>query len=474
MASTRKTDKSWVHYVAAAKASRILVKHGYEAYVIGGAVRDIVLGTLPKDFDLVTNATPSDITAIEEFGAAHYKDTAQAYGVSRVRISIDIGDEQYKSEIEIATYRRDIEAHLGRKATKVEFTHLEDDLKRRDFTINALALDLQNDYLIDYVDGLKDIDNQIVRFIGEPEKRIIEDPLRVLRGIRLKNQLEFKFESATHNAISQAVAGGYVQQIAVDRLRQELTRMLLNKNRLAAIADLDSFGILKLVLPEVVAGKGVSQPPQLHGEGDVYEHTLLAVAALPPNPSIELAWATLLHDIGKPTTISRADRIRFNDHYSVGAELARQLLKRLNFSKRIIEHVSWMIHNHLAIDDLPKMRPARQQRMMSHPAFNELLQLHKADAEAALSQSRTGAVDLSEPDFSEIEKIWEQYQLESHTQDLSLKAVLGIDGNWLKKEYQLQGPQLGKILASLDEAYLDGELTNQAAARAHIEKMLRD
>src|SRR3990167_7896019 len=181
MARTRRIDKSWIHYVAAAKASRGLVSHGYEAYVIGGAVRDILLGKLPKDFDLVTNATPEEVLQMPEFAKAHYKDTAQAYGVTRVKLDIDIGDEQHTSEIEIATYRRDIEAHLGRKATKVEFTHLEDDLERRDFTINALALDLLNDYLIDYVDGLADIDLRKLRFIGEPMQRIGEDPLRILR-----------------------------------------------------------------------------------------------------------------------------------------------------------------------------------------------------------------------------------------------------------------------------------------------------
>lgn len=454
-----------IHYEAAVQAAQILEQAGYEVYLIGGAVRDLLLGKLPKDFDLVTSAQPPQILALPGFSKSRFDNAAQAFGVTRVMLG--------KSEIEITTYRRDIEAHLGRKQTKVEFAHLEDDLQRRDFSVNALALDPLNDYLVDEVGGLADLEDGLIRFIGEPSERITEDPLRILRGIRLKNQLGFNYESATKGALQAAISKGELAKVATDRVRQELNRLLVHSSRVDAIADLDELGALEKLLPELVAAKGVSQPTQFHAEGDVYEHTLLALGNLPPRPSHQLVWATLLHDIGKPPTRSHQsqDRIRFNEHYKVGAQLARDILKRFNFSKRDIETISWLVHYHLAIDELPRMRPGHAQQMLSHPGFAELLALHKADAKAAWGKDGD-AVNVSQPDFSELDKLWETYQLQSHTQPLSLKSELGIDGDWLKREFKLAGKQLGKILKHLQEAYLEGTLKTEPEARAMVKRLL--
>lgn len=457
-------------YESATEASKILNRQGFEAYIIGGAVRDLWLGREPKDFDLVTNATPEQIMTIPQFEHSKYKDTAQAFGVTRVRFL----HQGISSDLEIATFRKDIEAHRGRKATKVEFANLEEDVLRRDFTINALALDPSTNLIIDYVDGIDDLENKSVRFIGKPEERIKEDPLRIMRAIRFKNHLDFSYHPETIKAIKKAVDKGYIEAIAVDRLRDELTNLLVHPSRHQAILDLNEFNILERVLPEVTAGKGVKQPPQFYSEGDVWQHELLTLGYLPPSPSKRLVWAALLHDIGKrPTSIkphNSKGRIRFNRHYAVGAEMAKTVLKRLKFSNHDTKDISWMIYNHMAIDDLPAMRPSHQQRMLGHPAFEDLLELHRTDA---ASSWRPDKPHGAKPKFRSIEHLWHHYQLKTpeHRQP-SLKRDLGIDGTWLLNQFSdefdiASGPVIGNVLQELDEWYRDEGIRNK---RAYVKK----
>lgn len=470
--------KVWAHYQAAAKVARLLTKAGFEAYLIGGAVRDILTSRLPRDFDLVTNATPEQIIKLPGLAQAKYTDPAQAFGISRLKVPINIRGKEYTSEVEVATYRRDIESHLGRKLTKIEYANLEDDIKRRDFTINALALDLANDYLVDLVGGLEDLSAGLVRFIGLPADRITEDPLRVLRGIRLKVQYGFEYTDDTQGAIITAIKGGAIQRIATERTRDELTRMLVHHTRRAAFEELDVLGALKSLLPELLSAKGIKQPMELHAEGDVWMHTLIAIESLPPVVNPRLAWATLLHDIGKPPTFvdkaPGADRIRFSEHYKVGAEMARVILGRLKFSKRFVEDVCWMINHHIGIDDLPKMRPGRARQFMGHSAFKDLLELHKADAKATWHLLPSGKIDVPEPEFKILNELYEEFLAQKHTRAPSLKHDLGIDGSWLKKEYHLDdSPQLGELLAKLTEAYLDEEIEDEPSARRMIEEYLK-
>lgn len=463
-------------YESATLAAEILNGHDFDAYIIGGAVRDLWLGREPKDFDLVTNATPEQIMGIPEFKKSKYKDTAQAFGVTRVRFF----HRDTSNELEIATFRKDIEAHRGRKATKVEFAELEDDVMRRDLTINALALDPSTNLVIDYVNGIDDLENKSVRFIGKPEERIREDPLRIMRAVRFKNHLNFSYHPETIKAIKEAIGHGYVETIATDRLRDELTNLLVHPSRRQAILDLNEFGILELVLPEVTAGKGVSQPPQFHTEGDVWQHELLILDYLPANPSKRLAWAALLHDIGKgPTSIkphNAKGRIRFDRHYAVGAEMSKAVLKRLKFSNHDTKDITWMIYSHMAIDDLPAMRPSHQQRMLGHPAFEDLLELHRADAASSWRPNKPHGV---KPKFRSIEHLWHQYQ--SKTPELrqpSLKRDLGIDGTWLINQFGdefdvASGPVIGKVLHELDEWYRDEGVRNKKMYIAKTRQLLK-
>ena len=463
-------------YEAAQLAIAALHSHGFEAYIVGGAVRDLYLNRRPKDFDLATDATPEQIIALPEFTRSKYKDTAQAYGVTRTLVVYD----GRASEIEIATFRKDIEAHRGRQSTKIAFASLEDDVLRRDFTINALAFDPSTSTIIDFVDGVDDLDNRLLRFIGKPSERIREDPLRIMRAIRFKNHLGFSYDAKTVEAIKNTVRQGYIERIAVNRLRDELTALLVHPSRRQAIADLDNFGILELVLPEVTAGKTVAQPPEFHAEGDVWQHELLILDYLPVHPTVRLAWAALLHDIGKGPTYTtphtQDDRIRFNRHYAVGAEMAKTILRRLRFSNREVKDIAWMIYNHLAIDSLPVMRPSHQQHMMGHEAFEDLLELHRADAAASW---RPGTSHASKPQFRAIEQLWHTYQTAPpEERQPSLKRDLGIDGTWLLHTFstesqKIPGPVIGKVLTDLDSWYRNKKIRDTDAYVHKAELLLK-
>ena len=446
--------KNQEHDYTTAKAAALkLTKARFEAYIVGGAVRDIMLDKQPKDFDLATNAKPKQIKALKGLGSALYKDTAQAYGVTRVKLR--------GKELEVATFRRDVQAHLGRKHTRVKFTSLEEDVRRRDFTINALALDPLTNQIIDYVGGVDDIVNRRICFIGDPLKRIYEDPLRVLRAIRFRNTLAFEYTPETSKALQAAVRSGIIKTIAADRLCQEMTAMLSHNSRRSSLEDLDDYGILAQIVPEVVAGKGVKQPPQFHAEGDVWTHQLMVMESLPQNPSKQLTWAALLHDIGKAKTQSlpksAQDRIRFNKHSETGAHMAHKVLQRLSFSKQDIKRICWIIYHHINIDDLPSMRPSHQQAMLSHPAFADLFELHKVDAMASWYDNKP----KPPPRFYQIENLWRKFLSQTPQQrHPSLKRDLGIDGHWLQlqlgDELGLKpGPLLGQVLKSLEEDYRD-------------------
>lgn len=465
---------------SAKEAAKILNRHGYSAYIVGGAVRDLWLDRHPRDFDLVTSATPEQIMSIDEFEHSKYKDTAQAFGVTRVQFT----HGTVSGQLEIATFRKDIEAHKGRRATKVVYADLQDDLMRRDFTINALALDPLSGQVIDLAGGIADLDEQRIKFIGQPLRRIQEDPLRLMRAVRFKNHLDFSYHASTVRAIKKAVSSGYVEHIAVDRLRDELSTLLAHHSRHLAFEDLDELGILGRVLPEVTAGKGVKQPPQFHAEGDVFRHQLLALKYLPSRPSKRLAWATLLHDIGKAPTQTPprtpSGRIRFDRHYAVGAEMAKDIMRRLKFSNRDISDITWMIHNHMAIDDLPLMRPSRQEHMLGHPAFADLLKLHQTDAAASW---RPGRPHGQKPNFQEINRLWRAYKSKPpHLRRPSLKKDLSIDGDWLlnnfKDEFNLSpGPIIGQVLEELNDWYKDEGVKDQqsyvAKARSLLKKHLK-
>ena len=459
--------EAYIEWEQAVLAGEIIQSHGYEAVIIGGAVRDLLLGRIPKDFDLATNARPEHIEAMHGFDRSEFHDTAQAYGVTRVRIGVVV--------MEVASYRKDVDAHLGRAETKVELdASLEDDLARRDFTINALALDPVTWQLMHTGESLDDLDNKIIRFVGDGAERIHEDPLRILRAVRFKNRFGFAYEAQTHDDLKTAVKSGEIDSISGERLQGEITALLKTaESRRQAIEDLDELGILNVLLPDLVAGKGVEQGPEFHAEGDVWEHQLLIMEALPRDASTELIWATLLHDIGKPhkqkMPDGEDDRITFYGHDVTSAELARPMLNRLRFSNEQKAKILWLIEHHINITQLPKMKPSNQKKLMNHPAFADLVELHKADGEASWRTLPDGSISKEKPEFANIMRLWHQHlSLPIEKQAPSVKRDLQLDGKVVRDMIpgftRADGPLVGKIMLELEELYANQQITTREEA----------
>ena len=347
---------------------KLLRSSGFQAYWAGGCVRDMLLGIRPKDFDIATSAKPEDLKKLLK----KVHPVGEKYGVVLV---IEQGHA-----FEVATFRSDSGYSDGRRPDAVLFTHAEEDAKRRDFTINGLFYDPVSKKIYDYVGGQGDLKEKLVRFIGNPHERIQEDHLRILRAIRFKNLLHFQYHPDTYHALKTHAA--LADKVSGERLRDELNKILMAEDRestLSALEDLLETGVLEVVLPELYAMKGVAQPTQYHHEGDVWEHAKRSLDALSKYASLNVRWATLLHDVGKPVTFKLKERIRFDHHAQEGAKIANQLLHRLAFSRKDIDEITWLIEHHMMLPQLLDMPLGRQRHWFLLPHFADLLAVFAAD-----------------------------------------------------------------------------------------------
>ncbi len=307
---------------AAEQICSTLRRRGFRALLAGGCVRDMLLKTPPRDFDIATNARPFEVAQLFE----RTIDIGAAFGVQVVLLP--------EGPFEVATFRKDGPYHDGRHPCSVAFTGEEEDARRRDFTINALFYDPVDRKVLDYVGGLDDLRTGLVRAVGVPRERFEEDHLRLLRAIRFAARLGYAIERETYQAIRESAPR--ITSTSAERIRDELLKMLTEGGTRRAFEMLDDTGLLHQILPEVSAMKGVAQPPEFHPEGDVFTHTLLMLDLL-NHPSAALALGVLLHDAGKPATQTRTDRIRFNDHDKAGAVIAREVCERLRLPRRDTE-----------------------------------------------------------------------------------------------------------------------------------------
>lgn len=358
---------------AAYQVASRLRENGFIAYFAGGCVRDALMGRPAKDVDIATNAPPEAVAAL--FPGTHY--VGRAFGVSIV--------QQDGKPFEVAMFRRDIGSADGRRPLAVEPAAPEDDAQRRDFTVNGLFYDPASGRVIDYVGGVEDIRRKIIRAIGDPRLRFKEDHLRLLRAIRFAVVLEFEIDPETREALCADAAA--IRQISAERIYQELVRMWTEappSGRRRSLYLMRETGLLKHILPEIDAMWGVPQQPDYHPEGDVFTHTALALEKM-EGPTPELAWAVLLHDVGKPDTFARDEdgRIHFHNHACVGASKADEILRRLRASNALREAVVYAVENHMRFADWPKMRPAKRRRLLADPRFPLELALHKADCLAS-------------------------------------------------------------------------------------------
>ena len=415
-----------------------LQEEGHIAYLAGGCVRDMLRGEIPKDYDIATSALPEQITSI----FSKTREVGVHFGVVIV-----IKDNQ---AFDVATFRNDGSYNDGRHPEDVTFSTPEEDTARRDFTINGIFFDPISQKHIDFVDGRSDIEKKVVRAIGDPDLRFQEDHLRLLRAVRFAARFNYEIEEKTWKSIKLNASG--ISKISKERVRDELTKILLNENRVLGFDLLVDSGLMVHIIPEILQLRGCEQPPQFHPEGDVFVHTRLMLSLLKDNPSIELVLSVLLHDIGKPSTYSfdeAAGRIRFNGHDKLGAEMSNQILRDLKFSNSIIEDVVQMVANHMTFKDVQKMRQSKLKRFMSRSTFSDEKELHRVDCLGSWG-------GLDNYDFLN-EKMIE------FANEPIIPAPL-LTGKDLIEFGWAPGPNLGETLNSVQDLQLEGTLNSKEEA----------
>ncbi|MCA9388454.1 CCA tRNA nucleotidyltransferase [Candidatus Berkelbacteria bacterium] len=427
---------------------RTLQKNGFQAFFVGGSVRDLLLKRRPKDFDIATSAKPDEVGLIFN----NFHEVGKQFGV----LLLDFPEGNF----EVATFRAEDTYSDKRRPDKVVWANAKDDVLRRDFTINGLLYDPVNKQTFDYVQGQRDIEVKVIRFIGDPLRRITEDPVRMLRAIRFKNQLNFQYDKDSYGAIRKL--GSEINHVAKERVGQELQLMMADSNRLQCIKDLDRLGLLKIILPEVDLLKGVPQPEQFHQEGDVFDHSLKALGALNKDAPAFLAWATLLHDVAKAELVTlpanQHGRIKTEGHASRSAQIAKQILNRLRYPKIEVESAAWMIAHHMSLKDIDNLRPSKREAYVLDPRFPWLLELHHADAAGAIPQ------DLSL--YNEALKTYQKMKVDhEYEKKHSLKPLL--NGYDITRELQIDpSPIVGTLLEQIRDKQLKHELTTKAEAIA--------
>lgn len=350
----------------AAEAVARLREAGHTAYWAGGCVRDLLLGLVPKDYDIATSATPDEVLLVFPGAVA----VGKSFGVVRA----PVGDAVF----EVATFRTDHAYRDGRRPEAVTFSDPPSDAQRRDFTINAMFFDPAEERVLDYVGGRDDLRRRLIRCVGDPAARFREDHLRLLRAVRFAATLGFDLEERTAEAIRAHAER--LANISAERVQQELSRILTEARQPGeALRQMDDLGLLAVILPEVTAMKGQAQPPEFHPEGDVFQHTLIMLNAMSER-SVPLAYAVLLHDVGKPPTATWDEgRVRFPNHAAVGAEMAGAILRRLRLPLAVADPVVAAVRQHMRFADVRAMRPATLRRMVGAETFDLELELHRLD-----------------------------------------------------------------------------------------------
>ena len=448
---------------AATKIVQTLRSHGYQAYLVGGCVRDLLLGREPADFDVATDARPDEVMRLFP---ETYAVGAQ-FGVVLVPVAAGAASEPPtgnrkletgNSTIEVATFRSDGLYTDGRHPHEVIYSKdPREDVQRRDFTINGLLLDpLEGNRVLDFVGGQADLQAGIIRTIGEPHRRFGEDKLRLMRALRFAARFAYRIEPATFAALRELAP--QILVVSRERLRDELTRMLTEGHARRAFELLEESGLLREVLPAIAAMKGVQQPPQFHPEGDVWVHTLLMLELLPHPCSRTLAWGALLHDVGKPPTFRVApDRIRFDGHVEVGTRMAEEICRGLRFSNDDTAQVAALVANHLRFADASRMKPSTLKRFLRLDRFAEHLEMHRIDCRASHG-------DLSVYDFV-CQKLAEMAPEQIRPRPL----ITGDD--LIALGYQ-PGPKFKEILTAVEDAQLEGRLQTKEEALQLVKKEL--
>ncbi len=431
---------------SALEVVQTLREAGFEAFWVGGCVRDHLLGREPLDYDLATSAKPEEVERL-------FKSTlplGRAFGVVMVKLD--------GFWFQVATFRSESGYQDGRRPGRVEFADARADALRRDFTVNGLFYDPVAGVVHDWVDGRRDLDAGIIRTIGKPHERFQEDHLRMLRAVRFAAQLGFSIEPATLAAIREGARD--LARISAERVREELCKTFQPPHSARGLELLQSSGLLRVALPELEATVDCEQSPDHHPEGSVFKHILKMLECLPPNASTNLVWAVLLHDIAKPVTASRdaaSGAIHFYGHEKTGAGMAEAILGRLRFPRRLAAEIVVSVRNHMQFKDVKKMRRSTLRHMLMRPTFGLELELHRLDCLG------------SSGDLGHYEFLVSENQILSSMPKLHPPLVNGRD---LIRLGMKPGMELGAVLREIREKQLADEITSRRQALAWVKRKL--
>ncbi len=427
-----------------------LKNRGFEPYIVGGCVRDLLQGIEPKDWDITTNAKPEEIQKI--FPKSFYENRFLTVTVQTQSQDLNV------REIEITTFRSEAKYTDKRHPDEIKFAKtIEDDLARRDFTMNAVAVEFpttnfQFPKIIDPFGGQKDLENKIIRAVGKPEDRFNEDALRMLRGVRLATILDFTVEEKTCQAIKKN--SFWLEKISQERIRDELLKIIMNGKAAQGIELLRALNLLKYIIPELEEGYGVGQ--NKHHIYECYEHNLRSLDyAAKKNFNKYVRLAALLHDVGKPRTKNGEGlNATFYNHEIVGARMTNQILRRLKFSKKDIEKITKLVRHHLFYYNVGEVSDSSVRRLVRQVGLEnmeELLQVRMAD--------RIGSgVPKAEP--YKLRHL--KYIIDKVSQDPISVKTLKVSGNDIMKILKINsGPKIGQVLDILLGYVLDSPEKNK-------------
>ncbi|MCM2321779.1 MAG: CCA tRNA nucleotidyltransferase [Oligoflexia bacterium] len=426
-----------------------LADAGHVSYVVGGSVRDFLLGRETKDHDLATSASPDELCALFPDAVT----VGKAFGVLKVPLRSEGGAGP--EFLEIASFREDLEYDDHRHPKGVRFSGPEEDARRRDFTINALFYDPKTSRILDSTGGMQDLKDRVLRAIGDPRARFREDALRLLRAVRFTTRLGFELEPATAEAIKAQAR--LISHVSSERIRDELTLMLCGPHPAESVALLSKLGLLRLVLPELEAMRGVEQAATYHPEGDVWTHTLKILRCLEEQNPVRtptLAWGAVLHDVGKPGAAVRSGGKNFNGHEADGAKLAGSIGARLKMARSDLDRVTAIVQDHLKFKDVFQMRESTLERFVRQPHFEELLAVHKADSLASDG-------NLAYYEFC-------ASRLESLKKGPTRELPKLLDGQDLIQLGLSPGPTFSEILRTIEDLALERKLSTKEEALEYV------
>lgn len=424
-----------------------LEAHKFEGFLIGGCVRDLLRGKEPKDWDVTTNATPEQIQQV--FPDSFYEND---FGTVGVKVETD---DPRMQVIEVTPYRMESTYSDNRRPDEVVFSkRIEEDLERRDFTMNAIGYNPLNKRIVDLHGGQEDIEKKLIKTVGDPDERFAEDALRMMRAIRLSTELDFTIESDTFNSISKNA--DLIQKISKERVRDEFSKIIMSDSPMIGMVMLEKVGILSHILPVFLETMGVDQNKEAH-KYDVWEHLLRSLQhAADKHYPLEVRLAALFHDISKPETkrVDKKGNTSFYGHEVVGARVTRETLRSLKFSKDIIDTVTSLVRWHMFFADPDKITLSAVRRIITKVGegqIENLMNLRICD--------RIGTGRPKEEPYR-----FRKYKsmIDEASRDPLSVAMLEVSGETLMKELEIKpGPKIGHILHALLEEVLDDPNKNK-------------